>query len=152
MARNVAFGLTLAVAGCAVRPTGYVDAHTAFGPSYGFSIASMGDNEYSILVRANSVTPDERVAQIALLRAAHLTIEKGADRFNIIHSKSLTYRYQSLNSVAVRGVLIPVSTNPSEHKLAALVIHVSQPGTIPVAPNAIDAPLVVADLTDKLHP
>jgi hypothetical protein len=150
--RVIAFGLALSVAGCVARPTGYVDANTLLHAPYGFSVTPMGGDEYSILVRANSVTPTERVAEIALLRAAHLTIEKGGNRFSIIHSESLTYHYQRLNSVPIGGVFIPVSTSPSADKLAALVIHVSLPGATPVAPDAIDAERVVADLSSKLKP
>jgi hypothetical protein len=149
--RVIMLGSYLAVGGCAARPTGYVDASGTFSGPYGYSTTSMGRDEYSILVRANSVTPDERVAQIALLRAAHLTVEKGGNRFNIIHSESLGYQYQSINSVAIGGVLIPVSTSPSENKLAALVIHVAMPGTTSVVPDTIDAQQVVADLSAKLQ-
>jgi hypothetical protein len=150
--RSIVLGLALVLAGCAARPTGYVDTSGAFNGPYGYSTTSMGRDEYSILVRANSVTPDERVAQIALLRAAHLTIEKGGNRFNIIHSESVVYQYQRIKSVGVFGAVIPVGTVSDEDKLAALVIHVSLPGTTPVAPDAIDAQQVVADLSSKLQP
>jgi hypothetical protein len=138
-------------AACATNPTGYVDAGGKHNRPYGYSVTAMGADEYSILVRANSVTPDERVAQIALLRAAHLTVEKGGNQFNIIHSASLVNRYQTLIMVSVYGGLIPVGTSADEDKLAALVIHVSLPGATPVAPDAIDAHQVVADLGGRLQ-
>lgn len=136
---------------CASRPTGYVDANGTFNAPYGYSVTPMGDDEFSVLVRANSVTPSERVAQIALLRAAHLTLEKGGNQFNIIHSESLVHQYQTVESVVVFGGLIPVGTSTAEDKLAALVIHVSIAGAAPVAPDALDAHQVVANLGARLQ-
>lgn len=148
---SIALGLSLAVSACAARPTGYVDASGSFSGPYGYSTTPMGRDEYSILVRANSITPDDRVAQIALLRAAHLTIETGGNWFNIIHSEALKYQYQTVNSVPVRGVFIPVSTSTSSDKLTTLIVHVSLPGDTPAAPDAVDAQQVVTDLRVKLH-
>jgi hypothetical protein len=140
------FAAVFAGAGCASRPTGYVDASGTFNAPYGYSVTPMDDDEFSILVRANSVTSNERVAQMALLRAAHLTLEKGGNQFNIIHSEGLAHRYQTVVSVIVFGGLIPIATSTAEDKLAALVIHVSSARSTPVPPNSIDARRVAADL------
>ena len=72
-----------------MRPTGYVAAKGGISPS-GYSDSAEGAGDYSILVKANPATSNERVAQLVLLRAAHLTLEKGANRFIVIHSQNLT--------------------------------------------------------------
>jgi hypothetical protein len=145
------FAAIFAGAGCASRPTGYVDASGTFNAPYGYSVTPMDDDEFSILVRANSVTSNERVAQIALLRAAQLTLEKGGNQFSIIHSEGLVHRYQTVESVIVFGGLIPVATGTAEDKLAALVIHVSYARSVPVPPDSIDARQVVTDLGAMLQ-
>lgn len=141
----------LAGTACATRPTGYVDAGGTFAAPYGYGVTDMGGDEFSILLRANSATPSERVAQIVLLRAAHLTLEKGGDQFNIIHSESLVHQYQTVESVVIFGGLIPVAAGTGEDKLAALVIHVTVAGAASVAPDALDARQVVADLGARLQ-
>jgi hypothetical protein len=78
--RVIVLGFYLAVGGCAMRPTGYVAAKGSYS-TYGYSDSAEGGDDYSVLVKANSATSDERVAQLVLLRAAHLTLEKGGNRF-----------------------------------------------------------------------
>jgi hypothetical protein len=144
--RVIVLGFCLAVAGCAMRPTGYVAAH---GPpaDYGYSDSAEGGDDYSILVKANSATSDERVAQLVLLRAAHLTLEKGGNRFIVIHSQSLTAPTERM------AVLynIPVSVGTDENKLAALVIHVLPPDATPAGSESIDAQRIVTELSAKLE-
>jgi hypothetical protein len=145
-------GSWLAVAGCAAHPTGYVEARGSFEAPYGFSVSAMGSDEYSILVRANALTTADRAAEIALLRAANLTIEKGGAQFEIIHSEGLSYPNEHINSVVFKGVPVPVSISSSEDKVAALVIHIVLPGSASAAPDAINAREVVAKLGTKLQP
>jgi hypothetical protein len=144
-------GPWLAVAGCAAHPTGYVEARGSFEAPYGFSISAMGSDEYSILVRANSMTTTDRAAEIALLRAANLTIEKGGTQFKIIHSENLSYPYEHVNSVVFKGVVVPVSISSAEDRVAALVIHIVLPGSSSAAPDAIDARDVITNLGAKLQ-
>jgi hypothetical protein len=144
-------GSWLAVAGCAARPTGYVEARGSFEAPYGFSVSAMGSDEYSILVRANSLTTADRAAEIALLRAANLTIEKGGTQFKIIHSEGLSYPYDHINSVVFRGAYVPVSISSSEDKVAALVIHILLPESTSAAADAINAREVIASLSAKLQ-
>jgi len=81
-----------------------------------------------VFVRGNAATAPERVAKIALLRAARLTLEHGGDRFALVHSGGMSYHYTTLNSVVVGAALIPVGTSAGEDELAALVVHVYRPG------------------------
>src|SRR5208282_5614330 len=80
MRRAVVACFLLIAIGCAMRPTGYVAARGSWA-TYGYSDGAEGGDDYSILVKANAATSDEQVAQLVLLRAAHLTLEKGGKRF-----------------------------------------------------------------------
>jgi hypothetical protein len=146
----VLLGCVLFTLGCALRPTGYVAASYR-NSNYGYSDNSEGSDDYSILVKGNEATSAERVAQLALLRAAYLTLEKGGNRFTIIHSESLAAQFDRLTAFPLWGVSIPVSTGTSESKIAALVIHVLHPDTAPAAPGVLDAQMIVADLSAKVQ-
>jgi len=117
------------------------------GDFYGYSDSAEGGGDYSILVKANSATSDERVAQLVLLRAAHLTLEKGGKRFIVIHSQSLTVPSEHMAVI----YNIPVSVGIDEDKLAALVIHVLGPDATQAGPESIDAQRVVTELSAKLE-
>jgi hypothetical protein len=142
--------LLLVATGCATRPTGYVAAHGSYS-TYGYSDSAEGSGDYSILVKANPATSDERVAQLVLLRAAHLTLEKGANRFIIIHSQNRTAPSERVAVIYIAGGAIPVSVGTDENKLAALVIHVLPPDATPARPESIDAQRVVTELSAKLE-
>jgi hypothetical protein len=86
MRRALVSCLLFIAIGCAMRPTGYVAANGSYA-TYGYSDSAEGGDDYSILVKANPATSDERVAQLVPLRAAHLTLERGGNRFEIIHSR-----------------------------------------------------------------
>jgi len=134
-----------------MRPTGYVVAKGSYS-TYGYSDSAEGGDDYSILVKANSSTSDERVAQLVLLRAAHLTLEKGANRFIVIHSQNLTAPFERMAAIPVGGgLLIPVSVGTDENKLAALVIHVLRPDAASAGPESIDAQRVVTELSAQFE-
>lgn len=151
MRRALVSCLLLIAIGCATGPTGYVAANSSYA-TYGYSDSAEGGDDYSILVKANSATSDERVAQLALLRAAHLTLEKGGNRFQIIHSKALQAQTDITTALPLGiGGFIPITVGSDQNKLAALVIHVMRPDATPVGPEAIDAQRVVTDLGAKLQ-
>lgn len=74
----------LANAGCA-SATGYKPAATPM--EAGYTEQRIEDNRYLITVRGNFVTARDRVEQLALYRAADLTVQKGFDYF-IIQKRS----------------------------------------------------------------
>lgn len=148
--RALVLCLLLVATGCATRPTGYVAAKGSYS-AYGYSDSAEGGGDYSILVKANSATSDERVAQLVLLRAAHLTLERGANRFIVIHSQNLTAPFERIEPITWGALSIPVVVGTDENKLAALVIHVLRPDATPVGPESIDAQRVVTELSAKLE-
>jgi hypothetical protein len=150
MRRALVSCLLLIAIGCATGPTGYVAAHGSYA-TYGYSDSAEGGDDYSILVKANAATSNERVAQLVLLRAAHLTLERGGNRFEIIHSKNLLAQTDRIVPLPLPdGVFVPIKVGSDENKLAALIIHVLRPDAPAVGPEAIDAQRVVADLSAKL--
>jgi hypothetical protein len=148
--RSLVLCLLVVATGCALRPTGYVAANASYS-TYGYSDSAEGGGDYSILVKANSATSGERVALLVLLRAAHLTLEKGASRFIVIHSQNLTAPSERRTAIYVGGgVSIPVNVGTDEDKLAALVIHVLPPDATAAGSESIDAHSVVTELSTKL--
>jgi hypothetical protein len=134
-----------------VRPTGYVAAKGSYA-TYGYSDSAEGGGDYSILVKANPATSNERVAQLVLLRAAHLTLENGANRFIVVHSQNLTAAAERRAAIYVGGgVFIPVSVGTDENKLAALVIHLLPRDATAAGSESIDAQRVVTELSAKLE-
>jgi hypothetical protein len=151
MRRALVSCFLLIAIGCAMRPTGYVAANSSYA-TYGYSDSAEGSDDYSILVKANSATSDERVAQLVLLRAAHLTLERGGNRFEVIHSKNLLAQTDRMTALWLGGGLsVPISVGSDENKLAALVIHVLRPDAAPAEPESIDAQGVVTELSAKLE-
>jgi len=149
--RVIVLGFYFAIQGCAWQPTSYVAAKGSYS-TYGYSDSAEGGDDYSILVKANPATSDERVVQLVLLRAAHLTLEKGGNRFVVIHSQNLTAPSERLNGIPMAGgLVIPVSVGTDENKLAALVIHVLRPYATAAEPEAIDAQRVVTELSARLE-
>jgi hypothetical protein len=143
--------LLFVATGCAMRPTGYVAANGGYS-AYGYSDSAESDGDFSILVKANPATSNERVAQLVLLRAARLTLEKGANRFIVIHSQNLIAEFERMTPMPIgRGLFIPVSVGSDENKLAALVIHVLPPDATAAGPESIDAKRVVTELSATLE-
>jgi hypothetical protein len=134
-----------------MQPTGYVAANGGYS-AYGYSDSAESDGDFSILVKANPATSNERVAQLVLLRAARLTLEKGANRFIVIHSQNLIAEFERMTPMPIgRGLFIPVSVGSDENKLAALVIHVLPPDATAAGPESIDAKRVVTELSATLE-
>src|SRR5262245_50057013 len=77
--------LCLAVAACETGPTKYTKGGEFLGSQYGYSDKAMGADEYSIVVTGNPRTGRQQVADIALLRAAHLSREHGRTHFVIMN-------------------------------------------------------------------
>lgn len=75
--RSIALLLTVAVAGCAT-------AYQPYGLSGGFSEQYRGENAYRIRFEGNGYTRAAHVQEMAFLRAAELTLEKGFRYFVVL--------------------------------------------------------------------
>lgn len=150
--------IILGLAGCA-RPTGYTKAGSLFATGYGYSDKRISDDEFSIVALGNQKTSEARVAEIALLRAAHLTKEEGRTHFVIMKQKAVTTEAAVLHQVVLpigvgSGILpvgVPVGEHTTNEPMAILLIRLLplQPAYPPEALNAAE---VIEHLARHLDP
>jgi hypothetical protein len=148
--------IILGLVGC-VRPTGYTKSASSFltgVKGYGYSDKRINDDEFSIVVLGNPSTSKARAAEIALLRAAHLTKEQGRTNFVIIKQKTETTEKAVTMSVPlfVGGVLVPVPVGERTDKepMAILLIRPLPPQPA-YPPDALNAAEVIEHLTKHLE-
>jgi hypothetical protein len=140
--------------GCA--PTGYTKASSFLTGTkgYGYSDKRINGDEFSIVVLGNPLTSKARAAEIALLRAAHLTKEEGRTHFFIIKQKAETTEKAVLISIPLwfggPMVLVPVSEKTTKEPMAILVISLLplQPA---YSPDALNATEVIEHLAKHLE-
>ncbi len=133
-------------------PTGYVRANV-WNEKHGWRDQQIGPDEFSVVVQGNAYTSAERVARIALLRAAHLTLEQGRSRFEIFDRASSNRSHDIMTTVPVSGggltVFVPVETRKVSEPIAVLLIRVFPVGAQP-KDGSLDARTVVAALENAL--
>ena len=142
--------------GCA-GPTGYTKASSSFltgTKGYGYSDKRINGGEFSIVVVGNPSTSKTRVAEIALLRAAHLTKEEGRTHFVIIKQKAQTTETAVPISfpLLVGGVLVPVPVGEKTNRepMAILLIRVLPPQPVN-PPDALNAAKVIQQIAKHLE-
>ena len=145
--------LILGLAGCA--PTGYTKASSSpFLTEYGYKDKRINGDEFSIVASGNPVTTNERVAEIALLRAAHLTKEEGRTHFVIIKQKAMSTEKAVLILIPLwfggPMVLVPVGEKTTKEPMAILLIRL-----LPLQPaypaDALNAAEVVEQVAKHLE-
>ena len=147
----------LGLVGCA-RPTGYTKASSSSfltdTTSYGYKDKRINGDEFSIVVLGNKLTSKARAAEIALLRAAHLTKEQGRTHFVIIKQKTETTEKAVTISIPlfVGGVLVPVPVGEKTNRepMAILLICVLPPQPV-YPPDALNAAEVIEQLAKHLE-
>ena len=135
----------LGLVGCA-RPTGYTKASSFLTGTkgYGYSEKRINGDEFSIVVLGNPLTSKARAAEIALLRAAHLTKEEGRTHFIIIKQKAMSTEKAVLISIPLwfggPMVMVPVGEKTTKEPMAILLIRLLplQPAYPPDALNAAE--------------
>lgn len=137
---GTALFLLALIAGCG--PTGYTRANDS---AYGYDDRPMGNDEYAITVTGNSQTSQERVAGIALLRAAHLAMEQQRTHFAILSGSSQQFARQS---VVITPIGVPLIT-PYNVPHAILLIRLL-PNDGPHPPGSVDAATVIAGVGPRL--
>jgi hypothetical protein len=145
--------LLAALSGCGAQPTGYERRPSGLGV-YGYSDQRVGDDEYTVVAHGDHLTSRERVARIALLRAAHLTIAEGRSRFAVLTQKSelvnLRYSQSILIFAAGNFLPIPVHEAQTQEPDAVLLIRLLPTGATHGA-GAIDAAEVVKSLEPEFR-
>jgi len=146
--------LALPLAGCTPqygKPTAYVESNPGWGSPYGYKVKELDKNEFSVFVTGNPKTSRERVAEIALLRAAELTREQKKTHFLIIKQVSEMSSTHQPVYLPLGGLLVwvPTSETPSSEPVALILIRILPPAG-PYPPEAIEAQSVIERLADKL--
>ena len=144
--------IILGLVGCA-RPTGYAKA-SSWATGYGYKDKRINGDEFSIVVLGNPSTSKARVAEIALLRAAHLTKEEGRTHFVIMKQKAMTTEKAVLISIPLwfggPMVLVPVGEKTTKEPMAILLIRL-----LPLQPaypaDALNAAEVVEQIAKHLE-
>ncbi len=140
--------IILGLMACA-GPTGYTKADPLWTTKYGYSDKRIEDDEFSIVVTGNPLTSKERVAEIALLRGAHLTKEAGRTHFVILKQKTEILESASAQLIAlpIGGLLVwvPVGEKTTKEPTAIIWIHLL-PFQTAYPPDALDANAVIEQL------
>lgn len=150
----VALIAAIVLAGCA-QPAGYRVQEDVRGIRLsGYTDQKVGENEHSVVAigYAGAVfakgTTEERIAQLALLRAARLTLEQGRQRFVIIHGTSTRQRIGTAHKVAIPGAAVPIvvrsDSDARTRPTAVLIIRLINDDEAP--PDAFDAKAIEAAL------
>jgi hypothetical protein len=151
---SAVIGLCMAMAllsSCA-SATGYERA-SVWNDKHGWRDQQIGPDEFSVVVQGNVHTSTERVARIALLRAAHLTLEQGRDRFEVFNRASTNRAQDIMTTVPVSGggmtVFVPVETQKFSEPVVVLLIRVFRVDS-PPKEGSLDARAVVTALEGAL--
>lgn len=147
--------IILGLVGCA-RPMGYTKAGSFLTGTkgYGYSDKRINSGEFSIVVLGNPSTSKARAAEIALLRAAHLTKEEGRTHFVIIKQKAeTTERAVTISIPLFLGgvpVSVPVGEKTDKEPMAILLIRLL-PLQPEYPPDALNAAAVIEQIAKHLE-
>jgi hypothetical protein len=156
--RAGAVALIALLAGCAaptkLEPTGYTQAQGPRGAGYGYRDMDLGGDEFSIVVAGNRETSKERVADIALLRAASIAQERGRTHFIILKREARAHEVfrPQIIPVFVGGVMapIPVGERSTAEPMTLLLIRLL-PRQQSYPRDAIEAADATRRLADRLQ-
>lgn len=134
----------LLCAGCATK-------YQPEGLTGGYSELQLSQDTYRISVAGNGYTSTRRAEEIALLRAAELTLEKGFERF-IVGSGGVRQEYAGRTDVqATRvGNSVIVTGGDDIHKPSGTIVIRFVAKADPAFPAAMDAKLIQSQLKPKL--
>lgn len=127
--------------------TGYTKANPIWGIKYGYSDKAIGEGEYSVVVTGNLHTTREQVADIALLRAAHLAREHDRTHFTILTQATHELTSHELVTAPVAGlaVWLPVDELDTKEPHAVLLIRLAPRGSAPPE-DALNAAVVIQEV------
>lgn len=117
----------------------------------GFDDLQLSDDTYRVSVRGNAFTSTERAEEIALLRAAELTLQKGYARFALVGG-GVSREQTGTDPVSVNRVgntLIASGGDPVTKPRGTITIRMLKQAD-PAFVNGLDAKLIEAQLRPKL--
>ena len=135
------------------EPIGYMKRDQEWVPTkYGYRDKQIGEDEFSIAVTGTPATSAGRVADIALLRAANLTLEKGRTRFEVVMQKLAVVKSEFLTQVPISLaplIMLPVGSTPTKEPVAILLIRLLPKGAAPTS-GTFDAREIAERLGKRL--
>lgn len=133
------------------EPTGYTKSNPAWTTKYGYSDKNIGDAEYAVVVTGNPLTSKERVADIALLRAAYITQELEKTHFVVLNQNTEDLATQEMISAPLGGLLVwfPVGERETKEPHAVLLIKVLPKEEV-LTRNALEAAAVIEEVGERL--
>lgn len=137
-------GLAAMLAGCAT-------AYQPMGFSGGYTELQLSQDTYRVTVSGNGYTSTNRAEEIALLRAAELTLEKGFERFAVVGG-GVSQEYAGTTPVYANriGNSVFVTGGDEVRKPNGTITVRFIPKTDPAFASAMDARLISAQLKPKL--
>lgn len=107
-------------------PTRYERADLKWGKQFGYRDQKISSNEYSVIVKGNPNTDAQSVADLALLRAAHITQDNGAEYFVVKDAKVSVLGSDETVSAPLLGLFIwsPVGRRATEEPQAVLLFEI----------------------------
>ena len=144
--------LVLALGACA-SPIDYEPA-SVWNDDHGWRDEQVGPDEYSIVVQGNAHTTPDRTARIALLRAAHLTLEQGRSHFELLDDESVMRAQDVTATVPVMSggatLFIPVDVRSISEPIVVLLIRLLPEGA-DSGDNRFDARTIVTSLESEFE-
>lgn len=147
--------LMLGLAACTPSyggPTVYKETGSLeWGNVFGYSDKKIGEDEYSVVATGNPETDRQRVLDIALLRAAHITQEQHRTYFVILNQTAEDLPEYELVSAPLGGLLVwfPVGETPTKEPRAILLIRLLPPDAAPTE-KALKAADVIAEIGKRV--
>ena len=135
------------------KPIGYVKRDYFWNANnYGYGDKQIGEDEFSVTVTGTPATSTGRVAEIAILRAANLTLEKGRTHFEVLKQKLETVKSEFVSQIPISFaplIMLPVGSTPTKEPVALLLIRLLPKGA-PRVPGTFDAKETAERLSKRL--
>ena len=147
MRRFAWVALAVALGGC---QTSY--QKTSF--TGGYDELRLSENTYRVSVRGNGFTSKERAGDIALLRAAELTLGAGYDRFAVVGGEGVSSQVAGFDPIQTNrygNTLVTTGGDPVFKPGGNIVIRMLRPKD-PGYGEALDAKLIESQLRAKIAP
>ncbi|MGU3476437.1 CC0125/CC1285 family lipoprotein [Methylobacterium sp. D48H] len=143
----VGASVALALAGCQT-------AYQKTGLTGGYDELRLSENTYRVSVKGNGFTSKERAGDIALLRAAELTLESGYDRFSVVGGEGVSSQVSGFDPIQTNrygNTLVTTGGDPVFKPGGNIVVRMLRPKDAGYA-DALDATLIATQLRSKIVP